>query len=181
MYITAEMVANAPQELALPFYSSFFFLSLDKLLLPVLMIFAALYIFRRFRARFFDYIVALAIAGIVSEGLKYLINSPRPTWSVMTFEGGGFSSTHTTFAFTVFFFLLICHVKKGAGGRSFLLKVNRGGVATLVITLIMALVVASIRLLIGAHYPVDVAAGIILALIVSILFVYYDISGRKIK
>ncbi len=123
--------------------------------------------------------MAIIAAEAISEGIKYLTNFPRPE-SIYNFEGSSFPSGHTTVAFTAFFFyLLACHTlskKNGGEGQG----ENKNWLIVGPV-LIMAISVAILRVVIGAHYISDIFAGIILAFIISIPFRYYDISGRKIR
>jgi len=125
-----------------------------------------------------DFIAATIIGGFTSEVIKYFVNRPRPEMSFIyqsTFEGSSFPSTHVTIAFTIaFFFAITCHglskKDRGEGDRYFA-----------ILGLFLATMVAILRILTHAHYPVDIFAGIILGFIISLLFVFYDVTLRKIK
>ncbi len=128
-----------------------------------------LFIFLNYKKRVLDYALALSLAQLISEGLKYIANTPRPTpiRPDIVFEGGSFPSTHTTMAFTAFFFLLIS------------LKVSSK--AIILISFTGALLIGYLRIISHAHYLTDVLAGIIIALLPALVFRYYDVSERRLS
>lgn len=129
----------------------------------------AVYVFINYRKRFLDYFFAIIISQLISEGLKYVFNTPRPIpiRPDIIFEGASFPSTHTTLAFAGFFFLLIS------------IKVRSRLV--LIMTLLGAILIGYLRIISHAHYLTDVLAGIIIALVPAVIFRYYDVSERRIK
>ena len=162
-------------------------------------------IFRIDRIRLLDYVICLFLGIVVSESIKYVINSPRPIPMYgMNFEGGSFPSTHTTMAFTGFFFYLFCtkfnknkamELKKRIARvlpyfKSYVdiksgevLGQNQkrlGNTIAIIGFLLIADVIAALRIITGAHYFADIIAGIILGFCVVLPFMYYDISGRRI-
>lgn len=128
-----------------------------------------IYILINYRQRLLDFVLAITLSQFISEGLKFIFNSPRPMpiRPDIMFEGGSFPSTHTTIAFTAFFFLLIS-LKNSSKLISFL-------------SLVGAVLIAFLRIISHAHYLTDVLAGIIIAIVPTIIFRYYDISERRIK
>ena len=128
------------------------------------------------RSRFLDFFLALGLAGLISEGLKYIVNRPRPLLGIERgFEGSGFPSTHTSIAFAaVFFWVLVCH--------SFSSKESRGKGMALICALVAgALFVGVLRILSGAHYPIDVFAGAIIGMLAVLPFRYYDVRARSVR
>ena len=163
---------------------------IDNFAIFVYVIIVGILIYNRFRRKLLDYIGILILAVAISEGLKYFIARPRPELGVIKgFEGSSFPSTHSTIVFTAFFFFLFsCH------SLSFIKKKREGDKSThsdrvevseniLVIVLLFlgALGVAILRVVVGAHYPVDIFAGAVLGFLISVPFRYYDISITKIR
>ncbi len=167
-----------------------FFDFIDNFAIFVYVVIVGFLIFRRFRHKFLDYIGILILAAAISEGLKYFIAKPRPELGVIKgFEGSSFPSTHSTIVFTAFFFFLFsCHSlsfikRKREGDKSTHLDRVEVSENILVIVLLFfgALFVGALRVIVGAHYPVDVLAGAVLGFLISAPFRYYDISISKIR
>lgn len=161
-----------------------FFYELDSFLIIFLMAMVGLLIYKNKKSRLLDYVLALVLTSGISEILKYYINKPRPE-SVFVFEGSAFPSTHSaTAACIVFFYLLVCHALpknfKEVGEVFTKSLFTKDGVISLFVILIGSLV-AFLRYVIGAHFPIDIFAGIILGLLISIIFMFYDVSGRRVK
>jgi membrane-associated phospholipid phosphatase len=158
--------------------------ALDSFLIFSLALAVGALIYKYKPSRLFDYLIMLILTSGISEIIKYFINKPRPE-SIYIFEGSGFPSTHSAVAAgIVFFYLLVCHSlpnsMKGVGEaiRTGILRKN--GIINFFIILI-GLTVVWLRVLLGAHYPIDVFAGIILGFLVSLVFVFYDISGKWVR
>ena len=159
--------------------SAAWILTLNNYLIYILVVFIGTLIFKAKAGRLMDYVVAMLTGGLLSEGIKYFVNKPRPE-SQMIFEGSSFPSTHTTLAFTaVFFYVFCCHSR--VGDRAHPLSGRVGRFVTVVIVSAMALVVGILRVLVGAHYFADIVAGMVLGLLVSIPFKYYDVSAKKVR
>lgn len=129
------------------------------------------------RKKFLGYFLVIMIASAVSEVIKNAIHLPRPVieGSLMNFEGARFPSTHTTIAFAVAFFLLhVLTYKKGRVGDVYLRKF------IVFVSFLIAGTIAVTRILIGAHYPVDILAGILLGFLVSLPFRYCDLRLKRI-
>lgn len=131
-----------------------------------------------------DFLLSIGLALVLSEGLKYLFNQPRPD---ATFEGSSFPSTHSSVAFAVFFFYLLC-----VRNPRYLYKVLKIGEDKLTdrrfafsmsvfVVLLSAVLVALLRVYISAHYLTDVIAGIFVGFIAIIPFLFYDVSSRRVK
>ncbi len=158
--------------------------ALNSFLIFFLVLIVGVLIYKSKPARLFDYAVMLVLTSGIAEVIKYFVNKPRPE-SIYVFEGSGFPSTHSAVAAgVVFFYLLVCHslpnTMKGVGEAIRINTYKRGGIVSFFIIL-TGLAVAWLRVLIGAHYPIDVFAGIILGLSISLVFVFYDISGRRVR
>lgn len=152
-----------------------------------ILFFTVLYLtYRINKSRVFDFILASGLAVLISEGIKYVVNRPRPDPS---FEGSSFPSSHTSVAFVAFFFYLFC-VKnpKWLSGK---LKIGGGGMTvdrskfiwslTVFMVLLEAVLVGLLRVYVGAHYLTDVVAGIFVGFIAVLPFIFYDVSGRRLS
>lgn len=167
------------------FSSTILFLDQVLIFVYVLVLFVIIYV--KFRSRVLDFGLALFIGAAISEGIKYLVNKPRPEISPVlsdlnsVFEGSSFPSTHTTIAFTVYFFyLLVClfpSKKKNRGDSNiFLNKYFQS-----ILFFVGALIIGGLRIVVGAHFPIDVFAGIILGFMIALPFRYYDVVSRRVK
>ncbi len=98
----------------------------------------------------FRYIIGMVMSVIIMLILKYTVSRPRPIPSQSNFlvEEKSFPSGHTTFTFSTLSFL-----KNWLG----------------IIWLILSIIVALERVWIGAHFPSDVIAAIILGYFIPIL------------
>ena len=102
----------------------------------------------------------LIFTTLIIKTLKYLINSPRPTSMLIQETGNSFPSGHTTFAI-VFFGLLV-----------YILTKPSKRIVPIIIASLIIIVIALSRLILRAHYPIDIIAGLIIGttiLIISIL------------
>lgn len=164
-------------------------LFLDKTLIFIYL-FGVLYlVYKNNKNYVLDFVFALIAAVAISEGIKYLIDKPRPCieFSNCLFEGSSFPSTHTAVAFTAFFFyVFICHrvsQKSGEGQGRILIKSAEeavGDIRTYVV-LSGAILIAALRLLLNAHDLIDIAVGIFIGFISALPFVYYDVKARRVK
>ncbi len=161
-----------------------FLFQIDRFLLLSLIFLVGIFIYYFKPTRLLDFGIALVLVSSISGFIKYVVNAPRPI-SEFVFEGSGFPSTHSaTAACVIFFYLLICHtplknfaeigeaVKKGF--------TTIEGLKCLVV-IILGLIVMWLRVVLKAHTWTDVSAGIVLGYLVTLVFMFYDISGRKIK
>ena len=101
---------------------------------------------------------APAIAGIIEFSLKIIVARRRPISAVLTGEAGnGFPSGHaagfSALALTIAFYQC-----------TYYRKYHRLVIATAVIS---SLIIGVTRVLVGAHYPIDVVAGTLLGFGVS--------------
>ncbi|PJA40774.1 hypothetical protein CO178_01545 [candidate division WWE3 bacterium CG_4_9_14_3_um_filter_34_6] len=158
---------------------------INKYLIFLLVLFVGLYIWIKFRDKFLDYLAALTISQAIVTGLKMIIKIPRP---VIGYSDYSFPSGHTAIAFTSALFLIFaCRTltlkfKRAGDGKQG--ESEEGKVTNVIVSLLLiftAIVVAVLRVVVKAHYPVDVFAGIILAILVTLPFRYYDVSTRRMK
>lgn len=140
-----------------------------------------LYLLLHKKSRVIDFVVAIILAISASEGLKFFFNTPRPE-TALEIEGGSFPSTHTTVAYTAFFFyLVVCHTLNKEKGLKFKELSSKLELTYFSLLFSLSFLTGMLRLLASAHYLIDIIAGIILGLIVSLLFTYYDVNARRIK
>ena len=144
-----------------------------------------LYIFLNYKSRILDYFFSLLLAVGMSEGLKFLLDKPRP---VLDLEGGSFPSTHAALAFNALFFVLLaCHTlskHQNREGRWFQILNYFGNMTKskfLILISTTAISVGILRIVTGAHYIEDVLAGILVGLLAAGVFRYYDVSARRLK
>lgn len=153
----------------------------DKGLLLVLMFSVFILLLARFKSKVLDYVIAIMFATAVSELIKYLVNAPRP---LAAFEGSAFPSTHTTLAFcSVAFYVFVCHSSsffQNREGES-RARLGLGEGLTIIALSIFAVAIAFSRVVIGAHSILDVIAGGVLGILAIIPFMFYDVSGRRIR
>ncbi len=138
-----------------------------------------LYLFLKHKDKIIDFSVALLIAITVSKVAKYLTNFPRPE-GILVFDDASFPSMHTAMAFTTFFFFInVCHRLRY--GKDCYFKDFRKpmDIAFLIVLFILNFFTAIFRITSTAHSLIDVIAGIILGLIISLVFVYYDVSVKR--
>jgi undecaprenyl-diphosphatase len=135
---------------------------------------AGLLFFRRIWEAFFIVIMP-AIAGLVNELIKALVDRPRPD-GTLTIGGNSFPSGHTTYA------TVIC-------GCIFFLapRLLKWPPAVLVIQILAVLFIALMgmsRVFLSAHWPSDVLGGLLLGGLVLApgIFIYkYYVEGVRIK
>ena len=144
-----------------------------------------LYIFLNYKSRILDYFFSLLLAVGMSEGLKFLLDKPRP---VLDLEGGSFPSTHAALAFNALFFVLLaCHTlskHQNREGRWFQILNYFGNMTKskfLILISTTAISVGILRIVTGAHYIEDVLAGILVGFLAAGVFRYYDVSARRLK
>ena len=140
-----------------------------------------IWLFFKNKAKLPDFLVAIFVSGFLSEVIKDFVNRPRPV-SVYTYEGSGFPSTHTTLAFIAFFFFLnVCHRFAHIGKRSQRIAFDSSRLVLSTLLLIGSIMVGLLRIIAEAHFISDVIGGAALAFLVSVVFMYYDVSVRRIK
>lgn len=185
---------------------AFYLIKYTNEYLIVLLITIIAFVIHRFdRHRLLDFFISLILSAVVSEFAKYLFDTPRPAPVLgLKFEGGSFPSTHTALAFNALFFYLFCtRFNKSRGDRlkklihqvfPFVKSLNVIKMGELehknannpyntILTvgfLLMAITVSLLRIITGAHYIIDVIAGIIIGFVLCTPFMYYDIVRRKI-
>ncbi len=161
------------------------YFTLGLLFLSVLFI-----VYRSHRTRLEDLGITVLIAFFASEFIKFLTDKPRPDFEeVFRSTGTSFPSTHTTFAFAIFFFYIIsCQVlsSKQDRGNNSLAKIklpflSSKDVAFLLYLFVLAMLTALFRVYAGLHFYSDIIAGIVLGFVISWMLAHYDISFRRIK
>jgi membrane-associated phospholipid phosphatase len=161
-----------------------FLFQVDRYLIIFLVILVGVFIYYRKRSRLLDYVIALLLTMSASNTIKYIINKPRPI-SDFIFEGSGFPSTHSAVAACViFFYLLICHTPPETSeqvGKAVKKVFTTTEGLKCVLVILLGAMVMWLRVTLKAHEWVDVFAGIIVGYLVTMIFMFYDITGRKVK
>jgi membrane-associated phospholipid phosphatase len=104
-------------------------------------------------------LAAPGIAGVVESTLKVLIGRSRPVTASLSGESGnGFPSGHAA-GFCAFAFILVF----GIAAKS--QRAKSTGIAMVLVAAFASIVMALTRVLVGAHYPIDVLAGILVGLV----------------
>jgi len=104
-------------------------------------------------ARVLLVVLSVVFSGSLNVSLKYWLQLPRPLDSLVPVEGPGFPSGHSQVSASFWFTL-----PGVLGARCFYL-----------ISSVFVTGISLSRLYLRAHYPVDVAGGVILGLLVSIV------------
>lgn len=158
--------------------------NLDSFLIIFLILGGGFLVYRKKPSRVLDYALSVMLTAGASEMIKYYVNKPRP-FSDYIFEGSSFPSSHSAVAASVvFFYLLVCHtLSKNLGGLGKEVAshfISREGIISGILIVIGA-TVAWLRYYLGAHDFTDIFAGIGLGYVGASLFIFYDISGRRVK
>ena len=105
-------------------------------------------------------LAAPAIAGVVEATLKIVIARPRPITAALTGESGnGFPSGHSAgFSALVFAVAFVLSVRSSE---------HQGSVKLFLAAATASLVMALTRVLVGAHYPTDVLAGLLVGVVAA--------------
>jgi membrane-associated phospholipid phosphatase len=112
-----------------------------------------------------EVLVIFTVSLLLSLGLKYLIESPRPFMidsSVIVYEketGFGMPSAHAVISVVVLGWVWLRHP------RSWMLSIGAG---------VLILLIGLSRVYLGVHYPSQVIAGWVLGLLLLWLFSYID-------
>ena len=124
---------------------------------------------RHWRAAIHWFLVGI-LCGVLVEGIKHVIHSPRPSGLLQSPEGWSFPSGHSTDSTIFFGFLAILL----SYGRARVWRVLAAIIATvLTITIVIS------RLYLGAHWLTDVCGGILIGLAtLCVLTISYR---RKVK
>ena len=102
-------------------------------------------------------LAAPGIAGVVEATLKIVIARPRPITAALTGESGnGFPSGHAA-GFAAFAFVLAFAFTARPA--------HRGSVTPFITAGAVAMLIALTRVLVGAHYPTDVFAGLLVGVV----------------
>lgn len=152
---------------------------LDFFGIHLLIIYAGLIILSEYKNKIADYVVCVMFAIGLSESLKALFNIPRPTETLlnMTFFGYSFPSTHTSISFAIAFYCILSYLKIKNPSEELQLKMR----LSLPIVALMAIFISILRILIGAHFTIDVVGGIIVGFISAYVIKNYDILVRKVS
>jgi len=100
-------------------------------------------------------VLSVVFSGSLNVSLKYWLQLPRPPDSLVPVEGPGFPSGHSQVSASFWFTL-----PRVLGARCFYL-----------VSSVFVTGISLSRLYLRAHYPVDVAGGVILGLLVSVVVV----------
>lgn len=158
-----------------------FYDQLSDLTLYLSIIILYLHLIFNKRGRIVDFTLALMTAIASSYTIKYLTGVSRPE-GILIFNDSSFPSMHTTLAFTVFFFFLnVCHKLTTEKGFRFTEFRQGRNLALAIILGLLSTATGLLRFISTAHHLTDVFAGIILGLIISLFFAYYDFSMRRVK
>ncbi len=103
------------------------------------------------------FLTAMAIAAISLTVLKNHFQISRPTSGLYAVEGWSFPSGHATLATTFFFLLVHTFVDK--------IKSLKGKILLTVGSILGALLISFSRLYLGAHWTLDILAGVALGLL----------------
>jgi membrane-associated phospholipid phosphatase len=127
--------------------------------------------------------VAPGGAGVAESLMKMLVARPRPLTAALTGESGnGFPSGHATGFAAVALVTALIVSRKSQSSRAL----------TFALSAVLAVIVGATRVLVGAHYPTDVVAGLLLGFAIA-QFVYLlacwvedspklvELSGRLFK
>ena len=117
-------------------------------------------------------LVAPAIAGAGEAALKIVVARPRPVTAVLTGEGGnGFPSGHAAGFAALVFVTVLAIAGKSQSHRTW----------RLVVAFAASAAMAASRVVVGAHYPTDVIAGLLLGLGVAdmVAFIATRLSDAK--
>lgn len=114
---------------------------------------------------------APAVAGVIEASLKTIVARQRPISAVLTGEAGnGFPSGHaagfSALALTIAFYQCTYY-------RNY----HRAAIATAVIG---SIIIGVTRVLVGAHYPIDVVAGILLGFGVSNILTLFARNAEQL-
>jgi membrane-associated phospholipid phosphatase len=174
------------------FTGSPYIIYLDKFYIAALILLIGYLVLRINKSRILDYLLCLIIAGGVSESLKFFINKPRPVVDFNTaiiFEGSAFPSTHTTIMFAaVFFYFYTCSIlsKRNIQAETSIEESTLPDKKKIVkldslVLILLAIIGGLLRIIVGAHFPVDILAGAVLGILIPIPFRFYDVTARRIK
>jgi undecaprenyl-diphosphatase len=110
-------------------------------------------------------LAAPGIAGVGESTLKFLIARPRPVTAALTGEdGNGFPSGHAA-GFCAFVCIVAFALSNRAGTKDLQPK-GRGNLRA-VLAFTATAIMALTRVLIGAHYPIDVVAGVLVGFVAA--------------
>jgi membrane-associated phospholipid phosphatase len=133
---------------------------------------AAVSIWHRFRSMVWSIAVlgAPALAGLAESSLKVVVGRTRPLSSSFTGESGnGFPSGHASgFAALA----VVCAL-------AFCALTDRSPDFIVFLSLIASVMVAITRVIVGAHYPTDAIAGLVLGLAIADSVAYVARSAHR--
>lgn len=117
-------------------------------------------IFLAMKKRLYDAVVFLTVMAIAVTALavfKHTFQITRPDSGIVDVGGWSFPSGHATIAVTFFFMLVLTFFSR--------MKTLKGKTALIASSIIGALLVCFSRLYLGAHWTLDILAGLALGLL----------------
>jgi len=121
----------------------------------------------------FDYAIVVLVSVASSEVIKSFINKPRPLFNLVgkEVEGSSFPSTHASVAFGIASYYLFISRLKFRNKPSQLIQCWA--------LLVIAMIIAVLRVFLGAHFAIDVIAGMFVGITVAAVFSFVDIRLSK--
>lgn len=166
-----------------PVILNFLFIFLSTLFHPKLIFMPLVIGFLLFHHKKLGWIILEAVyasgfAAVASQGLKYLIDRPRPGLTLENVTsldslatGTSFPSIHAAFIF----------------GLAFVFSANTKKLWVKIAWYLLAILVCFSRIWLGAHYPVDVLAGALLGIIFGFLsikftpYLYKSLTRHRLR
>lgn len=164
-------------------FLNIFFLILSTLFHPKLIFMPLVIGFLLFHHKKLGWIILEAVyasgfAAVASQGLKYLIDRPRPTLTLENVTsldplaaGTSFPSIHAAFVF----------------GLAFVLGANTKKLWVKIAWYLLAILVCFSRIWLGVHYPLDILAGAMIGIIFGFLsikftpYLYKSLTHHRLR
>lgn len=161
------------------------FVIIDITLIVFLLNFVGYTVNKNYPTRALDFLLVVIFSVASSEGIKFLIDKPRPSLTMLNrvFEGSSFPSTHTTVAIAIAFFYLFIFLEIERKNKNLRISTSISHSEGLKIFFIFtaSILVAVLRVVVGAHEIVDVLTGAFLGFLIAVIFKYLDFNVEKVK